>query len=165
MGIAYGSFAPPVNARGPDFGERAAAFQTFLKSELLPQVESRFRGDPTQRILVGQSRSGGFVLYSAFSDPDLFWGRIASNPSFPDHRPLLFGTPNKAARSDLHLAVVTGTDDRPQIRAGVLEWLKAVEPKAKPWAFKAIELQGGTHAADITTAYRQGMRWMFAPTP
>jgi len=165
IGIAYGSFMPPVNAREPDFGERAAAFQTFLKSELLPRVERRFRADPTRRILVGQSRSGGFVLYSAYADPDLFWGRIASNPSFPDHRGLLFGDPKEPARSDLHLAVVTGTKDLPPVRAGFLEWLRAVEPKTKPWAFKAIEIEGGTHAADISTAYRQSIRWMFAPKP
>lgn len=165
VGIAYGSFAPPVNARGEDFGERAAAFQTFLKSELLPRVESRFQVDPARRIVVGQSRSGGFVLYSAYADPDLFWGRIASNPSFPDHRTLLFGNPDKPARRDLHLAVVMGTKDRPQIRAGVIEWLKAVEPKPKPWALKAIHLQDGTHAADVPAAYRQGLRWMFAAKP
>lgn len=165
VGIAYGSFEPPVNARRSDFGERSAAFQTFLRSELLPKVESRYRADPARRILIGQSHSGGFVLYSAYSDPDLFWGRIASNPSFPDHRALLFGDPNRPTRSDLQLAVVTGTADRPPIRAGVVEWLKVVEPKTKPWAFKAIELQGGTHAADIPTAYRLGMRWMFAVTP
>ena len=26
------------------------------------------------------------VLYSAFTDPDLFWGRIASNPTFEPGR-------------------------------------------------------------------------------
>ena len=165
VGIAYGSFAPPVNRRGPDFGEGAAAFQNFLKSELLPQVENRFRVDRARRILVGQSRSGGFVLYSAYTDPDLFWARIASNPSFPDHRQLLFGTPNKPSRDDLHLAIVSGTQDRPVIRAGVLEWLKKVGPRPKPWAFKLIEMEGGTHAADIPNGYRQSLRWLFPAKP
>ncbi|HEV2078409.1 MAG TPA: alpha/beta hydrolase-fold protein [Allosphingosinicella sp.] len=33
VGIAYGSFAEPVNRRGLDFGEGSAAFHSFLKRE------------------------------------------------------------------------------------------------------------------------------------
>lgn len=161
VGIAYGSFAEPVNRRGVDFGEGSAAFQSFLKRELIPAVEGRARADPDRRILVGQSRSGGFVLYSAYSDPNLFWGRIASNPSFPNHRQLVLGTPPATGRRDLRLAVVSGTDDRPPIRAGTLEWFDAQARQPGPWQFRRIELEGGTHAADMPNAYRKSMRWLF----
>lgn len=162
VGIAYGSFARPVNNRDRDFGEGAEAFQRFLKDELMPLVESRTRADPSRRILVGQSRSGGFVLYSAYTDPDLFWGRIASNPSFPAHRALLLsGKPAAASRRDLRLAVASGTNDRPHIRAGTLDWFAARERQAGPWAIERIELEGGTHAADMPNAYRRAMRWLF----
>ena len=162
VGIAYGSFAPPVNNRDRDFGEGADAFQRFLKSELMPLVESRTRADPTRRILVGQSRSGGFVLYSAHTDPDLFWGRIASNPSFPAHAALLLSArPAAASRRDLRLAVASGTNDRPAIRASTLEWFAARARQPGPWALERVELQGGTHAADMPNAYRQAMRWLF----
>jgi hypothetical protein len=161
VGIAYGSFAEPVNRRGTDFGPGAAAFQAFLKRELIPAVERRTRADPARRILVGQSRSGGFVLYSAYADPDLFWGRIASNPSFPDHRQTLFGAPAAATRRDLRLAVASGTDDRPAIRAGTVEWLDAQRSRTAPWALRRIEIEGGTHAADLPNAYRRAMHWLF----
>jgi len=92
VGIAYGGFDPAINRRDDDFTEPgAAAFQHFLKTELIPLVERRYRADPARRILFGQSRGGGFVLYSAFTDPDLFWGRIASNPSFDPGRARFFG--------------------------------------------------------------------------
>ena len=169
VGIAFGSFAPPVNRRGEDFGEGAAAFQRFLKQELIPAVEARVRADASRRILVGQSRGGGFVLYSAFTDPGLFWGRIASNPSFPDHEPLLLGAApplDRNAAAATRLAVVSGTRDRPQIRSGTLEWFAAREGKPAPWLLKRIELEGGTHAADMPNAYRQAMRWLFdLPAP
>jgi hypothetical protein len=95
VGIAYGSFDPEINMRdfdfsapAPDAGPNqggAPAFHQFLKSELIPEVESRYSIDPSRRVLFGQSRGGYMVLYSAFTDPDLFWGRIASNPTFvPD---------------------------------------------------------------------------------
>jgi predicted alpha/beta superfamily hydrolase len=165
VGIAYGSFSEPVNRRGPDFGEGAAAFQAFLKRELIPTVERRVRAEPARRILVGQSRGGGFVLYSAYTDPDLFWGRIASNPSFPNHRALLFGQPASAGRCDLRLAVASGTGDRPTIRAGAVEWLEAQAGRPAPWQLRRIEMEGGTHAADLPNAYRQAMRWLFGVRP
>ena len=162
VGISYGSFAPPVNKREADFGDGAAAFQRFLKTELIPSVERRTRADPTRRILVGQSRGGGFVLYSAYTDPDLFWGRIASNPSFPAHRALLLqGKPAASSRRDLHLAVASGTRDRPPSRDSTLEWFAAHDRQSKPWAFNRIELEGGTHAADMPNAYRRAMNWLF----
>ena len=162
VGIAYGSFSQPVNRRGHDFGDGAAAFQRFLKNELIAQVERRTRADPQRRILVGQSRGGGFALYSAYTDPDLFWARIASNPSFPTHGELLLkGAPAAAQRRDLQLIVASGTRDRPQIRAATLEWLAAREGQPEPWRFHRIELEGGTHAADMPNVYRKAMNWLF----
>jgi hypothetical protein len=162
VGIAYGSFAEPVNRRGRDFGEGSAAFHSFLKQELIPAVEGRARADPERRILVGQSRSGGFVLYSAYSDPDLFWGRIASNPSFPTHRKLVLNAPPKAVRTDLRLALSSGTRDRAPIRAATLEWFEAHSRKPGPWRLGRIELEDGTHAADMPNAYRRAVNWLFA---
>jgi uncharacterized protein len=161
VGIAFGSFAPPANSRGPDFGPEAAAFQRFLRTELIPQIERRVRSDPSRRILLGQSRGGGFVLYSAFTEPGLFWGRIASNPSFPDHKPLLLGAA-PAGPSGSRLAVVSGTRDRPQLRADALAWFAAHHSRATPWLLKRIDIEGGTHAADLPNAYRRAMNWLFA---
>jgi len=161
VGIAFGSFKQPTNRRGRDFGEGAANFQRFLKNELIPAVERRTRSDPTKRILVGQSRGGGFVLYSAYTDPALFWGRVASNPSFPTHTDLLLGSPPKGTTGEVKLAVVSGTNDRPPIRAATLQWTDAHSRHPGPWQFERIDLSGGTHAADLPTAYRRAMNWLF----
>lgn len=82
VGVAYGSFDPAVNKRNIDFkppgpGVLAAdagapAFARFLRLELLPRIEARYAADPAKRILFGQSFGGTFVLYSAFTEPDLF---------------------------------------------------------------------------------------------
>lgn len=161
VGIAYGSFAEPVNRRGVDFGQGSPAFQLFLKHELIPAVEGKVRADGNKRILVGQSRSGGFVLYSAYADPDVFWGRIASNPSFPTHRQVVLGAPPSSGRRDLRLVVASGSEDRAPIRAGTLEWFAAQARRPGPWQFRRVELEGGTHAADMPNAYRRSMRWLF----
>jgi predicted alpha/beta superfamily hydrolase len=168
VGIAYGGFDPSINRRDVDFAlPGAAAFQSFLKTELIPLVERRYRADPARRILFGQSRGGFFVLYSAFTDPDLFWGRIASNPSFDPGRDLFFGPPPVAARADLRLIVASGSRDRPRTRDLALEWARAWERRENaPWAVRLVTIEGGTHSADSARAYRAGMLWLFGlPDP
>jgi len=70
VGIAYGWVEPSINKRDMDFAASGvAAFQRYLKSELVPEIERRYRVDPDRRVLFGQSLGGSFVLYSAFMDP------------------------------------------------------------------------------------------------
>jgi len=161
VGIAYGSFQPPVNHREIDFGARAAEFERFLATELIPSVESKVRADATKRILVGQSFGGSFVLYSAFTDPDRFWARIASNPSARMHKELLAGEPAAAARTDLHLILVSGTANNTVGREAALNWAQKWRQSPVPWKFEEIDVPGGTHAADLANAYRLALRRLF----
>ncbi len=172
VGIAYGGLDPAVNRRGLDFSPPAAdagegqggadAFLALLRTELLPEVERRYRVDPARRVLVGQRRGGQVVLYSAFVDPDLFWGRIASNPAFHPGHERLFRAPAAATRHDLGLVVASGGHDRPPLREAALAWFDAWRGRDAPWALHAITIPGGTHAADIGNSDRAGMRWLFA---
>ncbi len=170
VGIAYGSFSPEINARSVDFmppgsaGYEAGApdFARFLEDEVLPVVETRYRADPQRRILFGQSRGGSFVLYSAFTHPDLFWGRIASNPAFAPTEAFFHGDPAQASRSDLKLMVTSGEQDRPDLREAALRWAEAWEDRAdQPWNARVQTIAGGTHAANSTDSYRAGLRWFF----
>ncbi len=172
VGIAYGSFDPETNKRGfdfsapaPDAGDRqggAPAFHRFLKSELIPEVENRYRADPSRRVLFGQSRGGYMVLYSAFTDPDLFWGRIASNPTLDPGREKFFAPAAPATRGDLGLVVTSGERDRPVLREAALEWFGHWQNRGDaPWALKTSTIAGGTHAANSTDSYRLGMLWLF----
>ncbi len=174
VGIAYGGFDPSVNRRDVDYTgpapgtpeaeARAPAFHAFLEDRLLPEVERRYRADPDRRILVGQSRGGSFVLYSALSRPDVFWGRIASNPSFWRDGERHFGAAATASRPDLRLFYASGSRDRPQGRAGALRWFESWRNRPnKPWALRFVTIEGGTHAANLTDAYRAGMLWLLSP--
>src|SRR5690606_15235080 len=121
VGIAYGGFDPSINRRNLDFTAAgvdtapdqggAAQFHDFLRAQLLPEVGRRYRADPARRVLVGQSRGGYFVLWSALQDPDLFWGRIASNPVFAPAREQLFQAPAAHRRQDLAVVVASGARD------------------------------------------------------
>lgn len=163
VGIAYGSFDPPQNRRRYDFTVGAGAFGRFLRHELIPAAEKRVRADPERRILFGQSRGGGFVLHSAFTDPNLFWGRVASNPTL-DLLPALQRPPAPATRSDLRLLVASGSRDDPKLRQPALRWFDQWQARKNlPWALRTETIEDGTHAADAARVYRLAMNWLLPP--
>lgn len=164
VGIAYGGFGP-INKRDRDFGEGAPAFQRFLADELRPEVERRVRADPERRILVGQSFGGTFVLWSALTRPDLFWGHVASNPSFRFHQerlqqPAAFQRPTGGK-----LALVSGTANAGPGRAGALAWHDRHSAGPAPWTLRRFDIEGGTHAADLGRAYRLALNWLLPAQP
>lgn len=172
VGIAYGSFDPSINKRLYDFSAPAddassehggaPAFHSYLKNELIPEIDRRYRSDPDRRVLFGQSRGGYMVLYSAFTDPDLFWGRIVSNSAFDPGRKLFYFKPASATKRDLGLVVTSSERDRPAGREMALEWFNAWNArKDTPWQLKTLTIEDGTHAADVTNSYRAGIVWLF----
>ena len=170
VGIAYGGFDPVVNRRNVDFqapGEGVAvsgveAFQRFLKTELIPRIEREYRADPERRVLFGQSRGGAFVLWSAINDPDLFWGRIASNPSMTPGMKSLMAAAGSSTRDDLAVVVTSGTRDRPDLQREAADWLAHWQATTdKPWTVHGVRIEGGTHAANATDAYREGLLKLF----
>lgn len=172
VGIAYGAFDSSVNKRSYDFSAPTAdasveqggapAFQRFLELELMPEVARRYRIDSGKQILFGQSRGGYFVLYSAFTQPDLFWGRIASNPTFEPGAAMFFSAPPSATKPDLGLVLTSGARDWPKLRQAALNWQQHWQTEAEaPWQTRVITLDNGTHAASSTESYRQAMLWLF----
>lgn len=172
IGIAYGGFDASVNKRNVDFNfaapevktgeDGAAAFLAFLKQELIPDIERRYRADPNRRILVGQSLGGNFVLWSAYKDPDLFWGRIASNAT--SRRWFFDNRPSTSLKADLAVVLASGTRDRPVSREYAVRYATHMSTQTGlPWAFHPITIEGGTHAADIAQVYSDAMLWLFDP--
>lgn len=181
VGIAYGGFDPSLNRRHIDFSapgadtpageDGAPAFLETLQTQLIAEVERRFRVDSARRILVGQSRAGYFVLWSALQAPDLFWGRIASNPAFTRTRDALFTPPSSPTRATTSVALVSGRRDLPLRVHNAHEWYEFWSAREdRPWSLQLIDLPAGTHAASIGEGYRQAMLWLFrdevvAPKP
>jgi len=172
VGISYGSFYPIINKRDIDFSapaidaapneDGAPRFLDFLKKELIPKIENQFRANTAKRVLVGQSRAGYFVLWSALEDPDLFWGRIASNPALAPGRVRFFESAASHTRKDLKVAIASGTRDTEQRKRNAMEWGTTWSSRADaPWVVNLIKIEGGTHAATIGETYRRAMLWLF----
>ena len=175
VGISYGSdrFAGG-NYRASDFTAPAAdrewwggapKFQQALADEILPRVESAYPADPERRVLLGQSLGGQFVLYSALTRPELFFGHIASNPAL--HRNLDWflqwqgetPLPNGATR--LFLTEAEFDDER--LKAPALQWIEhwSAAGREKPFRLEVRMLAGHTHLSAVTEAFRLGVPWLF----
>ncbi|MEJ2534588.1 MAG: alpha/beta hydrolase-fold protein, partial [Gammaproteobacteria bacterium] len=175
VGISYGAtrfrdgnmrstdFTAPADDR--DFWGGAGEFQAVLREELIPLVESRYRADPERRVLFGQSLGGQFVLYTALTEPELFHGRIASNPAL--HRNLDFFLEWRGSRpapeGASRLFVASGALDAPRFREPALAWRDHWATRERPWTLEFRTLEGQTHFSAAAEAFTQGMKWLLAP--
>jgi predicted alpha/beta superfamily hydrolase len=88
----YPEFPTPVGTGG------ASRFLGAVVDQVIPLVEQRYRSDPEQRVLIGHSFSGLFVLYTLFNRPDVFNGYLASSPSLWWDDAQLFSDAERYAR-------------------------------------------------------------------
>jgi uncharacterized protein len=58
----------------------ASTFLKVVETEILPAVSMRYRVDPGQRMLFGQSAGGTFAAYVLMTRPELFTDYIIASP-------------------------------------------------------------------------------------
>lgn len=175
VGISYGSDRfEEGNYRATDYtaesSERdywggADEFQRFLSDELLPFIETNYRSRRDRRVIFGQSIGGQFVLYTALTRPDLFWGHVASNPALHRNLPFFLQTHGKAetVSEQSKLFVGSGSMDDPRFRVPAIEWIEHWSGKDdNPWQLKTMNLEGHTHMSAPPESFRQGMTWLFS---
>lgn len=59
----------------------ATSFLSFIKKELIPYINKKYKGSNDGNILYGGSLGGLFVMYTFLNDPALFTSYIAIDPS------------------------------------------------------------------------------------
>ena len=172
VGISYGGDTfEEGNYRSTDYtaatSEReywggAGNFQKFLATQLMPLIETSYRSNPDRRIVFGQSIGGQFVLYTAQTMPDLFWGHIATNPAL--HRNLPFFLVQHAnGMMPPKLFVGTASNESPRFKKPLDRWIEHWSGvNEKPWQLNVTTLHGHTHLSANPASYRQGMMWLFS---
>jgi predicted alpha/beta superfamily hydrolase len=145
-----------------DYGG-AGDFQSMLRDEIMPLVESQYRSRPDRRIVFGQSMGGQFVMYTAHTEPELFWGHIASNPAL--HRNLPFYLPSNTrlpVTPSTRLFVGSASNDDPTFKVPATQWISAwAEQSEKPWDLQVEILEGHNHFSAAPNAFRRGMKFLF----
>ena len=113
-GLRVRDFTPVVDITRQKKPGGAGGFLRFIKAELLPLVEERYRASSTNRILAGHSLSGWFTLYALFHEPELFKGYVAASPGVDYLDNVMFKYESQFAKNHKSLPVrlYLGTGDR-----------------------------------------------------
>ncbi len=93
VGVTWGGIKPnPDSLRARDYTPTkenplpqsggADQFLAFMKNELFPFIETNYKADRNDRILVGCSLGGLFTMYALFTHPDMFQRYVAASPAF-----------------------------------------------------------------------------------
>ena len=70
----------PVRVKNQPVSNGVINFQKFLKEELIPLINSKYKTNPQNNILYGSSLGGLFSIYSYLEDPSLFKSYISIEP-------------------------------------------------------------------------------------
>lgn len=98
-------------------GGGASLFRRFLREEVFPLVESRYRTEPF-RLLVGHSLSGLFAVDAFLAEPDLFQAALALSPYliWDEDRYLEGALSRKAPRPGRRTFLSVFQGDEPSLR-------------------------------------------------
>ncbi len=145
----------------------SASFRAFLRDELRPEVNRRFRSNGHNAI-VGESLAGLFVLETLFNTPEMFDIYIALSPSlWWNDQGLLRGAGAwlnalPGMRATLYFATA-GDDDIDGAGAALAEVLRAHAPPGLTWSYvPRPDLQ---HSTIYRGASPGVFRKLFAPAP
>ncbi|MEP6732970.1 MAG: alpha/beta hydrolase-fold protein [bacterium] len=121
----------------------SAAFRRFLRDELMPEIERRYRTTP-ERTIVGESLAGLFIVETFLELPSLFTHYVALDPSL---------WWNSGALIDSAASRLAALDGTPR----TFYFASSGESStAKPAARLAALLRASPPA---------GLRWTYAPRP
>lgn len=115
VGLSYAEGDDPATSRNRDYtptpaggpGEYvyggAEAYRRYLVSHALPFVESRFRTDPSRRILMGHSYGGLLGAHILFTEPSMFTDYVLGSPSLWYDEQHMFAVEQRYAKANRDL--------------------------------------------------------------
>jgi len=143
------------------------AFRTFLRSELMPEIKTRYR-TTDESAIVGESLAGLFVVETLLLEPDLFDTYIALDPSlwWNDQALLRDATQSlrKLSQSSRVKMLYFASSDEPGIIVGTEKLEQVLQANAPPnlkWHYE--KMPNETHATIYHPAALQAFRAFLAP--
>ncbi len=95
----------------------ADRFLAFFKDELIPFIETQYRAQPDDRVLLGGSLAGFFSVYALFHEPNLFQRHVSASPSlwWGEEAAFAYEAAFAAAHTDLpaSLSLTVGAMENP----------------------------------------------------
>ena len=135
----------PTNVADDPGGGQAAAFLAFLRDQLIPMIDRRYRTDPADRGLGGHSLGGLFTTYTLLHEPTLFRRYWLGSPSLWWDRQVAFRW--------LDTATAPPTGTRVFLSVGEFESEVMVDPMKRLAAglksrFPRLEVESNVHPGE-----------------
>ena len=154
-------YVPPNSCTPGGGGE--GAYLDFIRSDLIPFIESSFGGDPQRRILLGHSHGGSFVLYALFNEAParrLFASYLAADSSIDCMSGTVYGwesdyhaaNPSLAVR--LHISYSANTANQ--------AFAQQVQGRAYTGLAMAAQFYSGGHIGMIPAAFSDAIAFALA---
>lgn len=152
-------------ATGPDGSGGGPALLSFLKNELIPYINKKYPSNGSN-ILWGHSLGGLFVLYTLFTEPQLFDSYIAADPAvWWDHGFLLrYAQQKMNSITQIKSLFITGRTGTALHGMGIdsLEMvLKDKAPALLQW--KLVAYTDETHVSQQYKSAYDGLKYTVAP--
>lgn len=156
----------PSSPDGSDRWGHAAKFLSFIKQELIPFIESKYRTVKNERTLMGSSLGGLFTLYAMFNETATFDRYVLTSPAFSWDNGNLFNYEKDYAqkRSELPVRLFMGIGGlEPGVHAfetDLVDHFKAA--KYKGLKFETLIVDNVGHSGSKAEGYARGLQWVFA---
>ena len=142
----------------------SAAFRRFLRTELIPAIDARYRTTP-EKAIVGESLAGLFIVETLLLEPDLFDTYIAFDPSLWWNDEHLVKTAGDRLRKidrpkTLFLA---SSKDAADLTATFAAVLRAHAPKSVRWDYEPMPDE--SHATIYHPAAMAAFRQLLSRVP
>lgn len=154
----------PVSVQQSRPTGNASKFLEFIKTELIPYINSKFKADKNDIVLMGSSYGGLFTLYTLFTESDLFSKYILTSPAFLFANGFIFSYADTFATQHSKLPV--------KIFAAIGEYedvglFNKYFEKIKSHNYEGIELETKViantgHSGNKAEGYSRGLQYVFA---
>jgi hypothetical protein len=176
VGIAWGGRSPnydslrvrdltPTTIRQVPHSGNASRFLDFIKKELIPFIESKYRTVRNDRTLMGSSLGGLFTLYAMFHETGVFSRYVLTSPSLGWDNEIVYTYEKNYAEKNSQLPVKLFMA-MGGLEGGTTGFQKFVD-HLKVRNYKGLDLQtrileGFGHSGSKAEGYARGLQAVFA---
>ncbi len=160
--LRAGDFTPTPTMQVP-YGGRAPLFLQFIKDELIPFIQSKYRVKKDDRTLMGSSLGGLFTVYAMFKAPGLFNRFVLTSPVVPWDNEILYSYEKKyaAEHRSLHARVFMGIGQY-EYPADFKKFVKTIESRHyEGLSLESKILQGVGHSGTKSLGFSWGLQYVF----
>jgi hypothetical protein len=152
----------PMNSCTANGGGHADYFD-FIRQELIPSIEADIGGDPQQRILLGHSHGGSFVLYALFAESGAsrsFRSYLASDASIGCLESTAFGW--ESAYAAAHTALPARLHVSHAGNLPNLPFTQQIQQRRYAGLSVVLQQYGGGHLGMIPAAFTDALAFALA---